>query len=145
MKKKWKNEKWKKLKRRKIKKKIVQYIFITKLCFPLSPSPHSHLLLSPPPSIPTPTILFPSVSLWLHSSQSHTPPINSKSQHLPSHLIPSPLPTSTPYPSHIICSINIPSLSISPSLIPPIFDSPQLHTSHPTALSTVFPNLIFHF
>ena len=135
----------KKLKRRKIKKKIVQYIFITKLCFPLSPSPHSHLLLSPPPSIPTPTILFPSVSLWLHSSQSHTPPINSKSQHFPSHLIPSPLPTSTPYPSHIIRSINIPSLSISPPIIPPIFDSPQLHTSHPTALSTVFPYIIFHF
>ena len=137
----------KKLKRRKIKKKIVQYIFITKLCFPLSPSPHSHLLLSPPPSIPTPTILFPSVSLCLHSSQSHTPLINSKSQHFPSHLIPSPLPTSTPYPSHIIRSINIPSLSISPSIIPPTlnFNSPKLHTSHPTALSPVFPLLIFHF
>ena len=136
----------KKMKKKKKKKKIVQYRFITKLCFPLSPSPHSHLLLFSPPSIPTPTILFPSVSLCLHSSQNHTPPINSKSQQFPSHIIPSPLPTSTPYPSHIIRSINISSLSISPSIIPPTnFNSPQLHTSHPTALSIVFPLLLFHF
>ena len=109
-------KKAKKKKCYKEEKNIHSTVFITSFVslyhiFPIS-------FYSPTRSIPSP-IISPPIS---GSSPPLLPnpvtgPINSKSHHFPS----PPIPTSYPFP--IIPSINIPSPSISPSIIPPTLTS----------------------